>query len=148
MGKKVLLSQLLVSRHEALIHSDYHELLWKLAGAPAASLDFEEAKRWMHKSEDLALEIAKQKQSLYESLGMARASFPATDELNALAERIYHFQAITIQGATPGSDQVAIQAWKNKAVGDLQKFVQEIYSDQIDSLLEHLRRHINDPVSY
>ncbi len=74
MGKKFLLAQLYVSRFEALVHSDYHERLWQLAGSPAASLDLEEAKRWMHKSEDLAIDVARTNQSLFESIGLARAS--------------------------------------------------------------------------
>jgi len=148
MGKKVLLDQLLVSRFEALIHFQYHEQLWKRVGSPMPSIDLDEARRWMHKSEDLAIEIAKTKQSLYESLGIARASFTATEELNALSERIYHLQGISIKEPPSGHDTTALQAWQVKAVSDLQQFVQKEYSEPIDGLLEYLRQHMNDPVSY
>jgi len=91
MGKKFLITQLKVSRFEVLAFSDYHEWLGHLAGSPSESLDFEEAKRWMRKSEDFAIELAKARQSLYESVGMARASYPSTLELEELSERVYHF---------------------------------------------------------
>ena len=56
---KFITTRLSVSRFEAWIFSDYHEARWKLAGDPTGSLDLQEAQRWMGKSEDLALEIAK-----------------------------------------------------------------------------------------
>lgn len=35
MGRKAMMAQLLVSRFEAWIYSDYYEARWKLAGKPA-----------------------------------------------------------------------------------------------------------------
>jgi hypothetical protein len=64
MGRSAVRTQIIVSRTEASIFSKYYERRWHLAGNPTDSLDFQEAQRWMHKSEDLALEIAKSNQSL------------------------------------------------------------------------------------
>ncbi|MDO8690027.1 MAG: hypothetical protein Q7R39_08470, partial [Dehalococcoidia bacterium] len=93
MGRKFLLMQLYVSRFEARIFSDYHEQRWR--NSPD-SLDLSEAQRWMHKSEDLALEIAKTNQSLFESIGLVKASFRRDDELDTLTQHIYHFRTPTI----------------------------------------------------
>src|SRR5574341_1690431 len=58
MGFKLSLSQLYVSRFEAYIFSDFHEKRWLMTGANENSHDFQEAKRWMQKSEELALAIS------------------------------------------------------------------------------------------
>src|SRR5882724_4787984 len=87
MGEKAVLSQYLVSHFEAYIHSDYHEARWKLAGAPTDSLDLQEAKRWMQRSEDLVVEVAKTKKSLFETLGLIRSYFPLSDRLKELTHR-------------------------------------------------------------
>jgi len=54
-----------LSRFEALVYSHYHEYRYRLS---KESHDFTEAMRWMKKSEDLALEIAKYNQQFLESL--------------------------------------------------------------------------------
>jgi hypothetical protein len=94
MGKKQLRRQLFLSRFEAMIFSDYHERRWKLAGSPEKSMDLEEAQRWMHKSENLALDIARTNQALFESVGLARPTFTQSAELTHLTERIYHFKLL------------------------------------------------------
>jgi len=116
MGKRVLLMQLFVSRFEAYVHSDYHEQLWRIAGCPKESVDFHEAKRWMHKSEDLALEIARTKQSLFESIGIARAAFPQSQELDSLTEHIYHFGSPKIAPPPQSADVRLLVQWKEGAV--------------------------------
>ena len=146
MGRKFLLTQLYVSRFEALAYSDYHERLWHLAGAPKESLDFEEAKRWMRKSEDFAIDIAKAIQSLMESVGIARAAYPSNSELDALAERVYHFKTPVISPPSPGADRATLDEWKLQVVPELQSLVQREYAEPIDALLGCLNRHMNRPV--
>jgi len=146
MGKKFLLQQLYVSRFEALIFSDYHERRWNLSGDPPTSLDLDEAKRWMHKSEDFAIDIARTNQTLFESVGLARASFPPNDELERPSDHVYRFGTPTITQAAPGADAAALAAWKVKAVSDLQALVKREYSEPIDTLLVYLRKHMQDPV--
>jgi len=146
MGKKLVVTQLYVSRFEALAYSDYHERLWHLVGAPKDSLDFEEAKRWMRKSEDLVLDLAKANQSLIESVGLARATYPSTAVLEQLAERVYHFNTPVLTPPPPGADRGLLDTWKSKAIPDLQQLVQKEYAVPIDALLEHLHAHMNDPV--
>ena len=76
MGRKIITTQLYVSRYEALIFSDYHEERWKRAGAPKDSLDLQESLRWMHRSEDLVSEVVKNDQALFEDIATVRALFP------------------------------------------------------------------------
>lgn len=146
MGKKFLLTQLYVSRFEALAYSDYHERLWHLAGAPKDSLDFDEASRWMRKSEDFAIDIAKANQSLFESVGMVRASYPSTTELDDLSERIFQFKTPTIAAPPTGADRAMLDHWKQQVVSELKQLVRHEYAEPIDALLKSIKRHINDPV--
>ena len=102
MGHKFLIRQLFVSRFEAGIFSDYHERLWNLRGTPKESLDLEEARRWMQRSEDLAIEIAKAQRELFESIAVAKAAFRRTPELDALTTRVFEFRPPTIVGPAAG----------------------------------------------
>ncbi len=81
IGYRQLLSQLFVSRYEAFIFSDYHECRWKIQGAPKESIDQTEAIRWMHKSEDLVLEISRTVQNLFQTVGVIRVLFKQSPEL-------------------------------------------------------------------
>lgn len=142
MGKRVLLMQLLVSRFEAYIHSDYHEYLWKIAGQPKESIDFTEATRWMHKSEDLALEVARTRQSLYESIGLARAVFPPAPEMDRLTQAIYHFKSPKIAPPSQPNDRTAVTVWKERAVADLQALVEREYGAPLEELPNLLAKNV------
>jgi hypothetical protein len=146
MGKKFLITQLYVSRFEAFAYSEYHERLWHLAGSPKESLDIEEAKHWMRKSEDFVIDIAKANQSLIESVGIVRATYPLTAELDALTERIYHFKTPVINPPSQGADRVALDSWKAQTIQTLQQVVEQEYAEPINALLTHLKQNINAPV--
>jgi hypothetical protein len=88
MGIKFVITQLYVSRFEASVFSDYHESKWKQAGYPRDSIDLQEAQRWMHKSEDLAAEIAKNNQYLFEKIGMIGWHWGLPSLLNAATGKI------------------------------------------------------------
>jgi len=142
MGKKHLRNQLVVSRFEALIFSDYHERRWRLAGAPADSFDFQEAQRWMHKSEDLALEIGRTNQSLFESIGLARATFTSSPQLTDLTEKIYRFGTPRIAPPPEQQDQQSLEQWKTEAVKQLQAWVEREYAQPTDALLTYLQQNM------
>jgi len=137
-GQKSLFMQLMVSRFEALIYSDYHEAKWKLAGAPKDSLDLEEARRWMHKSEDLALDVAKNRKSLCETIGLIRILFANTVELDKLTDRIFRFKMPQIGGEPSKMNQAQLESWKAQAVTALQRLVETEYGESIDELLGYL----------
>lgn len=136
------MSQLYVSRFEAWIYSDYHEARWKLAGAPKDSIDLQEAQRWMHKSEDLALEIAKNNQSLFQTLGLIRTSFRRTPTLDSLTEKLYRFKVPEITKRPFDLDANQLEAWKVNAVKQLQELVEREYSKPIDELTAFLAKEI------
>ncbi len=143
MGKKFMLNQLYVSRFEALIYSDYHEALWKLNGVPKDSLDFQEAQRWMRKSEDMALDIAKNNQELFEVIGSIRILFPKTSKLDELINRIYNFKSPMIQRDPFKMNPEQLENWKVKAVKDLQSLVETEYGKSMDDLLDYLSGEID-----
>lgn len=142
-GRKFVTSQLYVSRFEAQIYSDYHEAKWKQVGHPKDSIDLEEAQRWMHKSEDLALEIAKSNQSLFETIGLIRILFPKSPKLDELIGHLYHFKTPKILGEPLKMDGEQLEEWKIKAVKDLQALVETEYSKPIEDLLEYLASEIS-----
>lgn len=138
MGRKFVTSQLYFSRFEAQIYSDYHEAKWKQAGHPKDSIDLGESQRWRNKSEDLALEIAKSNQSLFETIGFIRILFPKASKLDQFIDRLYHFKTPKILGDPLNMDINAVEEWKIKAVRDLQTLVETEYSKPIDDLLNYL----------
>ncbi len=146
MGQKVLRKQLYVSRFEALIYSDYHERKWKLAGYPKESIDIQEAQRWMHKSEDLALEIARTNKDFLETVGLVTALFPKTSELDARIDRVYHFGSPQLKIPWDTLDAGQLEPIKQKAVKDLQDFVEREYGKPVDELLEYLARQFASDV--
>ena len=143
MGEKAVLTQLLVSRFEAHINSDMHEARWKLAGEPKDSFDLQEAQRWMHKSEDLAIEVAKSRRSLYETLGLIRSYFPNSERLKELTHRIFHTKGIEIKVRPFGLNAEQAEAWAVKAVKDTQNIVDSEYSKPIDELVTYLEAEID-----
>jgi hypothetical protein len=69
---------------QASIHAEYLAVRWKLGGSKENSVDFQEHKHWTRKHEDLVIDIAKNNQSLFETIGLVRALFPNTSELKNL----------------------------------------------------------------
>jgi arsenate reductase-like glutaredoxin family protein len=122
MGNKQLRRQLFVSRFEAMIFSDYHERRCKLARSPERSMDLEEAQRWMHKSENLALDIARTNQALFESVGLARPTFTQSAELTHLTERIFYFKTPIISPPSDKADQNGLNGRKTQDPGGSHSF--------------------------
>ncbi len=141
MGRKFTTEQLYVSRYEARIFSDYNEALWKLSGAPKDSLDLQEAQRWMRRSEDLTIDLAKNNQALFEDLGTVCALFPNTIQLRQLVERVYGFKSLgTTQPPTASAEE--IKEWRDKSVQQLQTIVERNYGEPIDELLNYLSKQL------
>ena len=143
LGYKILLPQLYVSRFEAYIFSDYHEDRWRRSGYPSDSLDLREAERWMHKSEDLAIEIAKASQGLFEAVGLIKAVFPASKELETLANGVYRHRVpkVDTRAVSEVNDE-RLESWKTTAVTQLQERVDEVIRKPIDHLGDLLETQI------
>ncbi len=143
MGHKRMTTQLYVSRFEAMIFSDFHEARWRIAEYPKESIDLKEAQRWMRLSEELVIEIAKSNQSLFKTIGLIITLFPNTSKLDGLVNRIYHHKVpkISVEWDKINNYEELILI-KEKAVTDLQKFVEENYGEPIDELLDLLSSEI------
>ena len=140
MGSRRFVAQLYISRFEALIYSDDHEARWRLAGYPPDSLDLREAMRWMHKSEELALEIARATQRLFETVGWARILFLPSTELTTLTDAVYRHSVPIVDSGKPKTftktDQ--LDEWKGKALEQLKKIVDQDISQPLQRLIDHL----------
>jgi hypothetical protein len=142
MGRKFTTEQLYVSRYEARIFSDYHEERWKRAGAPKDSLDLQESKRWMHRSEDLVLEIVKNNQALFEDLATVRALFPDTPRLRELCDHVYAIHSLWT-GEPPHDGSIEkLDQWKVEADRQLQEVAVREYGKPIDELVAFLLQQL------
>jgi hypothetical protein len=142
LGRKAIMTQLYVSRFEALIYSDYHEARWKLVGSPKDSIDLQEAQRWMHKSEDLVLEISKSNQSLFETLGLIRTSFRQTSELDSRLDHLYNFKIPQITKHPFDLNANQLENWKVQSVKQLQNLIEKEYSRPLDEISTYLAKEI------
>lgn len=145
IGYRQLLSQLYVSRYEAFIFSDYHEFRWKIQGSPKESIDKDEAIRWMHRSEDLVLEISRTIQKLFETVGVIRVLFKETPELIDFSNNIYNFKTLKfIQRPDNSWTLEQLEEWKLKAVPSVQRNVEETIRDPINKLTFYLEKELRD----
>ena len=139
MGQRLVVAQLYVSRFEAFIFSDYHEARWRIDQHPKDSIDLQEAQRWMHKSEDLALEVAKANRELFEAVASARALFVRSPVLETLADAVYHHSVPVVRVRPNGGMNVeTLEEWKATAVREIQESVTRAIEQPIEALISHL----------
>lgn len=150
MGIKFLTAQLNVSRFEALIYSDYHEVRAVLIDQDPNSLesitdtyDFKESQRWQHKYNDLALEIAKNNQTLFELIGLVRILFSKSKKLEDLTNRILKFDTPTI--LKPASELKTfeeLERWKLETSRASHDLIRDTRTKPIEDLLDYLEIEI------
>lgn len=134
IGQRAIISQLYVSRFEAYIFSDFHEIKWKLNGSPKDSIDFQETLRWMKKSEDLGIELAREKKELFETVGLLNALFPQTKELKKLSSQVYHHKLPEIKRLSQGRSFEELETWKVTTIKQLQDFVKKNITNPMEDL--------------
>jgi len=139
MGQKRLLPQLYVSRFEALLFSDYHEERCRLTGEGTTSHDFEEAKRWMQKSEQLILEVTRMDKEVFETVGMALVLFGTSEELNTLANNVYNHAVPKVPKPRDGKTLDQLDQWKVEIVQNLQDVVCKEVGSPLQALIDYLR---------
>jgi hypothetical protein len=144
IGENAIISQLYVSRFESYINSDYHEFRWKLNGSPKDSINQKEALRWMKKSEDQAIELAREKQILFETVELINALFPYTKKLEDLSDKIYHHPIPKIKRPKNNWSLEELKTYKDSAVKQTQDFVQVNISKPIDELASYLKTQVHD----
>jgi hypothetical protein len=105
MGDRIFVGQLFVYAIEARINSDYHEARFVLT---KDQLHLQEALRWMRRSEDLGMELARARKNLCEILGPVRLQFRKTPKLDELTDQIYRFKALKLNYDSPSKNPFKI----------------------------------------
>lgn len=145
LGYKQLIPQLIVSRFEAFILSDYHEYKWHINGNPKESIDLSEATRWMHKSEDYVIEISKTVQNLFVTIGEIRVVFKYTPELNKLCDNVYNFKTIKFeQRPSKKWTLQELEEWKEKAIRNIKILADDTMKVPIDNLAKYLEKELQN----
>lgn len=142
IGHNVIISQLYVSRFEAYIISDYHEFLWRQNGTPKNSINLKEAQRWMMKSEEQAIDLAREKQQLFETLGLINALFQRTNKLQELSDKIYNHPLPKIKRPNESDSIYELKVYKNLAIQQTQEFVEVNISKPIEELASYLKSQL------
>jgi hypothetical protein len=143
MGRKVVLTQLITSHLVADTYFEYYQRkLWLAGGPPEASLHLEEARRWQHRGEDLALEIAKRSQSLFETLGFIRSYFPYSARLKELTNQLYHAKGFEVKRQVLDWNAEQLEEWKVKTIKEVREIV-DGYEKLFDELVAYLESEID-----
>ena len=141
MGRKLVTEQLNLSQAEARMFSDYNEEIWKRQG-PQDSLDLEEARHWMQRSQDLVFDVMKNNQALFEDLATAQALFPDTPRLRELTARVYNFRTLKTQTPPHSGSIESLTQWKDEADRQIQSLATTEYGKPIDELTAYLRTQL------
>jgi hypothetical protein len=143
-GLQVVLRQAYVSRFEALIYSDYHE--YKYYYFSNNSIDFEEAKRWMIKSEDYVDVITKAWQDVYSCFAEIKISYEITPEIDQLINILRHYKNPEIKTPLKGQVQInslqELESWKGNAVNGMNDLSMIEYDIPLQQLLTALEKQL------
>lgn len=155
-GQRSVISQLYKSYFNAFIWSNYYYSLEKLNGSNQPNLMLEKKR-----SEDLALEKAKSKQGLSETIGLIQILFPNTNELDELIKPLQDIDEKFkfIKDLTQEiRDNEQYQDWKystnsdqilSDAVDEIKKLEKTVKLDiekPLDKLLYHLKSDIRKEI--
>ena len=148
MGMRIPIMQDFVSRYEAQIFFMYHERKFLLAynteGAPKdyeKYVDFQEAKRWQHKSEDLVNRISDDFKAMFESCATLSIYFKDNRTVQNLLDEISEIKTFELKDFNE-IDAKNLDASRDKAVKDIQVLVKAHYSDPINKLLKEIRKDL------
>jgi hypothetical protein len=147
MGNKAILRQQFVSYMVARINFDYHNRIWVISGSPGASVNLDEAKIALRKCENLALEILKTQQKIYEDFATFRLAFPRNPEILSQIDLIYKSNAPDVTGGDTLDSLVELDQWQKSARAQVGPFVQREYSEPVDKLLSLVLAEIGKPSS-
>ncbi len=90
-----------------------------------------------------SLEIAKNNQRLFETIGVINVLLPASPELRRLTKRIYRLKVTKVETAKPGLKGADLEAWRADAYQRASQFVEQEYDKPIEKLLNYLGRQID-----
>jgi hypothetical protein len=142
MAKKAILTQLITSYLVANTYFQHQEGRWWLAqGTPDESIHLEEARKWMNEAGELILEIAKSRQSFYETLGLIRSYFPYSPQLKELTYKIYHYKIFEVKQRPYNMDAEQLQKWRDKTINEIQEI-----NDELNNLIDNLVRYLESEI--
>lgn len=94
MGHKMIINQFYDSLMLANLHIDYHLYLWRLNGSQEGTINQKELVRYMNQAAELSIHLAREKQLLFETIGMVNTIFKRTEKLSELSRYIYDMRSI------------------------------------------------------
>jgi hypothetical protein len=137
-GHRATLTQLTVTATETKIFIQFYNRRWQLTGASPASTDLALAREFLSESRGVVLELARQRERTYVTVGKVLATFPRSKKLTELANAILkkHMPKPIGDPETMSLDE--LEKWKTRVLTDLPTFVEENQGRLIDDLLVHL----------
>lgn len=137
MGVKITLRQAVVSRTEAYLTSDYFEARHKLT---KDKWDFDEAVRWMHKSENMVDLVTAELRELFEILGEISVLFKNNKDIQLNIDRLYRYKTLKTQQPSNNLKIEDLEKWKIKGIQQIQQLVESEYGEPIEKLTKQIRK--------
>ena len=97
----------------------------------------------MKKSEDQAIELAREKQLLFETIGLINSLFPHTEKLVELSDKIYHHPIPKIKRPEKEWSLEELKTYKATAVRQTQDFVQINITKPIEELASYVKSQLH-----
>ncbi|NBJ13998.1 MAG: hypothetical protein FNP40_00155 [Dehalobacter sp. 4CP] len=152
-GTKKLLTQLYFSSYEAMIHSRYYQQsIVILENQRKSKDDFESSineqrywkRYWIKNGNDISIALFKQEKQLFRVVGLISLSFPKTEKLNKLLDKVNEMEIKTLipPDAQSCMDFDQLEAWKWNATINLDSKVKEEYLAPINDLISFLKYYL------
>lgn len=138
-GARIILRQIIVSRTEAYIFSDYFEFRHKLS---RDKWDFDESVRWMHKSEDCVQVVTKELQELFNILADISILFENKPEIQSTLNKLYKYKTLTINKPDAKLTIKQLEEWKTNAVKQAQELVEVEYGKPLEKLINQIHNQL------
>ncbi len=135
MGLRTYSAQVVVTRFEAIIYSNYYERLNVIKGQDKDGWEFQEAERWMRKAEDGVESISKVAQSLSEDCAFLSIYFKDDSSIQKAIDKVLKFENYLIKMFDETTVK-SLEQGKDQAIVDLQKRVEPSYTGSINKLLK------------
>lgn len=139
IGARIILRQVIVSRTEAYIFSDYFEFRYKLT---RDKWDFDESVRWMHKSEDYVQVVTKELQELFSILADISILFKDKPEIQLSINKLYKYKTLKIYLPADKLTIKQLEEWKTKGVKQMQELVENEYGKLLEKLINQIHNQI------
>lgn len=143
-GHGSLITALHVNKLTADVNVQYEYNRWLKEGRPSSSVYLDDLKEQLHWSQQMVLDIARENQKTFETIGVVSSSFPSSAQLTLLVKQVSAMQEkeMEIQPPKPGLSDTELLKWRAKEYGRVHRFVNQQYDKPIDELLKYLELQI------